>query len=73
MSAMEKSIIFLLFIGLIFCIYGCGKNFDDSAAELDLAFDSPVAKFKMKQQGQLSVATLRKNPFFQLYRHSELQ
>ena len=42
MSAMKKSIIFSLFIGLIFCIYGCGKSFDDSAAELDLAFDSPA-------------------------------
>ena len=42
MSAMEKSIIFSLFIGFIFCIYGCGKSFDNAAAELDLAFDNPA-------------------------------
>lgn len=42
MFTMKKSIIFSLCIGLIFCMYGCGKSFDDSAAELDLAFDSPA-------------------------------
>ena len=33
---------FVLFVGIAFCIYGCGKNFDDSAAELGLTFGNPT-------------------------------
>ncbi|MDE0466692.1 MAG: hypothetical protein OYL97_06515 [Candidatus Poribacteria bacterium] len=42
MFTIEKRIMLTLFLGIIFCIYGCGKSLDDSAAELGLAFDSPA-------------------------------
>lgn len=42
MFTIEKRIMLTLFLGIMFCIYGCGKSFDDSAAELGLAFDSPA-------------------------------
>ena len=38
---MKVEIVFLL-VGLAFCICGCGEDFDDSADELGLAFDSPA-------------------------------
>ncbi|MYH83224.1 hypothetical protein F4141_21285 [Candidatus Poribacteria bacterium] len=43
MFTIEKRIMLTLFLGIIFCVYGCGKSFDDSAAELGLVFDSPAA------------------------------
>ena len=33
---------FVLFVGMAFCVCGCGKSFDDSAAELGLAFNNPT-------------------------------
>lgn len=32
----------VLFVGIVFFVYGCGKNFDDSAVELGLTFDNPT-------------------------------
>ena len=42
MLTIKEKIIFVLTLGLMFCIYGCGKSFDDSAADLGLVFDSPA-------------------------------
>lgn len=45
-----SKIIFLLFLGFIFSVCGCGKNFDEYATELGLVFDStgnrPIPSFK---------------------------
>ena len=42
MHTMNIKTAFVLFVGVAFCLYGCGKNFDDSAAELGLTFDNPT-------------------------------
>ena len=42
MYTMNMKAAFVLFVGIAFCIYGCGKSFDESAAELGLAFDNPT-------------------------------
>ena len=43
MFTKQIRIVFTLFFAFMFCIWGCGKSFDDSAAELGLAFDSSAA------------------------------
>ncbi len=47
MLTIEKKMVFTLFFAFMFCIWGCGKSFDDSAAELGLAFDSPTASGRL--------------------------
>ena len=42
MLKMKVEIVCLL-VGLAFCICGCGEDFDDSADELGLVFDSSAA------------------------------
>ena len=41
MLSIMRTILFLSFFGFMFYISGCGKNFDEYATELGLAFDSP--------------------------------
>ncbi len=41
MTSITRTILFLIFFGFMFYISGCGKNFDEYATELGLAFDSP--------------------------------
>ena len=42
MYTMNVKVVFVLLVGVAFGIYGCGKSFDDSAAELNLVFDNPT-------------------------------
>lgn len=41
MLTIVRTILFILFFGFMFYLCGCGKNFDEYATELELAFDSP--------------------------------
>ena len=41
MLTLMRTILFLLSFGFMFSISGCGKNFDEYATELGLAFDNP--------------------------------
>ena len=47
MLTIGEKMVFTLFFAFMFCIWGCGKSFDDSAAELGLAFDSPTASGRL--------------------------
>ena len=38
---------FVFFVGIAFCLYGCGKNFDNSVAELGLTFDNPTVSGRL--------------------------
>ena len=42
MYKMNIKAVFVLFMAIALCIHGCGKNFDDSAAELNLVFSNPT-------------------------------
>ena len=42
MYKIKAKAVFIFFLGIVLCICGCGKSLDDSAAELGVAFDSPV-------------------------------
>ena len=42
MYIMNRKAAFVFLVGIAFCIYGCGKSFDDSATELGLIFDNPT-------------------------------
>ena len=42
MYTMSIKAMFVIFVSIAFCLYGCGKNFDDSATELGLTFDNPT-------------------------------
>ncbi len=42
MYTMKIKIVFVLFVGIAFCVYGCGKSFDDSATELGVTFGEPA-------------------------------
>ena len=43
MSVITVKVVFMLFVGLMFCVWGCGESFDDSAADLGVVLDSPAA------------------------------
>lgn len=47
MYTMNIKAAFALFVSIAFCLYGCGKNFDDSATELGLTFDNPTVSGRL--------------------------
>ncbi len=62
MYTMNIKAAFVLFVGIVFCIQGCGKSFDDSAAELNLVFDNPTVGGRLSPSFEtdiLSILTAR--------------
>ena len=50
--------VFVLFVGIAFCLYGCGKNLDDSATELGLTFDNPTVSGRLSPSFKTDISPI---------------
>lgn len=55
---MNIKIVFILFVGMAFCIYGCGKSFDDSATELGLTFGDPAVSGRQSPSFEADISPI---------------
>ena len=58
MYTMNIKAAFVLFVGIASCLYGCGKNFDKSAAELGLTFNNPTVSGRLSPSFKIDISPI---------------